>query len=90
MPASTSGNFDLAVVADCDDVAGYRAYATHPAHLAVIAERIRPILADRAAVQYEVAAHRADAQSLGAAGSVVGCHNRNRLLAEDRWSTSRG
>ena len=49
------GNFDLAVVADCDDVDGYRVYATHPAHLTVIAERIRPILADRAAVQYVVA-----------------------------------
>ena len=49
------GNFDLAVVADCDDVAAYRVYATHPAHLAVIAERIRPILADRVAVQYVVA-----------------------------------
>ena len=47
-------NFDLAVVADCDDVDGYRVYAGHPAHLAVIAESIRPILADRAAVQYQV------------------------------------
>jgi Stress responsive A/B Barrel Domain len=49
------GNFDLAVVADFDDVDRYRVYATHPVHLAVIAERIRPILADRAAVQYVVA-----------------------------------
>ena len=50
----SEGNFDFAVVADCDDVDGYRAYATHPAHVAVITERIRPILAERVAVQYEV------------------------------------
>lgn len=50
----SEGNFDLAVVADCDDVDSYRAYATNAAHLAVIAERIRPILAERAAVQYQV------------------------------------
>ena len=50
------GNFDLAVVADCDDVEGYRSYATNPVHLAMIAERIRPILAGRVAVQYEVGA----------------------------------
>ncbi|MFT3851514.1 MAG: Dabb family protein [Ilumatobacteraceae bacterium] len=52
----SDGNFDLAVVADCDDADGYRAYATHPAHVAVIAERIRPILAERAAVQYQLPA----------------------------------
>ena len=52
----SDGNFDFAVVADVDDVDGFRPYADHPAHIAVIVERIRPILADRAAVQYEVAA----------------------------------
>jgi Stress responsive A/B Barrel Domain len=49
-----AGNFDLVVVADFDDVAGYVAYRDHPAHQAVIAERIRPILASRAAVQHEL------------------------------------
>ena len=52
----STGNFDLAVVADFDDEAGYQVYATNPKHLTVIAERIRPILADRAAVQYVVPA----------------------------------
>ena len=47
------GNFDFAVVADFDDVDGYRLYAAHPAHTALIAERIRPLIADRVAVQYE-------------------------------------
>jgi hypothetical protein len=48
-----SGNFDYAVVADFDDEAGYVAYRDHPAHRAVIADRIAPIVAERAAVQYD-------------------------------------
>jgi hypothetical protein len=48
------GNHDYAVVADFDDVAGYVAYRDHPAHGAVIVEHIAPILAERAAVQYEL------------------------------------
>jgi len=48
------GNYDLAVVADCDDVDGYLVYRDHPDHQAVIAEHIRPILAERAAVQYQL------------------------------------
>lgn len=47
------GNFDFAVVADFDDVAGYLTYRDHPSHRAVITEHIAPILAERAAVQYE-------------------------------------
>jgi len=47
------GNWDFAVVADLDDAEAYRRYADHPAHQAFIAERIRPILAARAAVQFE-------------------------------------
>ncbi len=47
-----AGNHDLAVVADFDDSAAYLRYAAHPAHQAFIAERVRPILAHRAAVQY--------------------------------------
>lgn len=49
------GNHDFAVVADFDDVAGYRAYADHPEHVAIVTDLIRPILAERAAVQFEVA-----------------------------------
>jgi hypothetical protein len=48
------GNYDLVVSADFDDVAGWRAYMDHPVHQQVIAERIRPILAARAAVQTEL------------------------------------
>ena len=47
------GNFDYAVVADFDNAAGYLAYRDHPAHQAILAERIAPIVAERAAVQYE-------------------------------------
>ena len=45
------GNWHFTVVADFADQAGYEAYRDHPAHLAVIAEHIRPLLAARAAVQ---------------------------------------
>jgi hypothetical protein len=48
------GNYDIAVVADFDDASAYRDYAAHPLHQRLIAERIRPILAARAAVQYEI------------------------------------
>lgn len=48
------GNFDLVVVADFDDFDAYRVYRDDPDHLAMIDERIRPILADRAAVQHEI------------------------------------
>lgn len=46
------GNADYAVVADFDDEAAYRAYAAHPAHVAVVTERVRPILASRTALQH--------------------------------------
>ena len=45
---------DVAVVADFDDVAGYEQYRDHEAHLEVIAERIKPVLATRTASQYEI------------------------------------
>jgi hypothetical protein len=44
------GDFDLA--AEFDDVDAYRAYVDHPAHQALIADRLRPILAGRQAVQF--------------------------------------
>lgn len=46
------GNGDFAVVADFDDVAGYERYRDDPEHQRVIAECIRPIVAERTAVQY--------------------------------------
>ncbi len=48
------GNATVAVVADFDDADGYRVYATHPAHVRVITELIRPIMVGRAAVQHQV------------------------------------
>ena len=48
------GNYDLVVVADFEDVDGYLVYRDHPDHQAVIRDRIRPILAERAAVQHHV------------------------------------
>ena len=46
------GNHDFAVVADFDSAEDYIVYRDHPAHQAIIAQNIRPILAARAAVQY--------------------------------------
>jgi len=48
------GNFDFAVVADFDDAAGWRAYWANEFHQALIAERVRPITAERAAVQFDL------------------------------------
>jgi hypothetical protein len=45
------GNWDFVVVADFDDEAGWRAYTAHPVHQSIIAELIRPLVAERAAVQ---------------------------------------
>jgi Stress responsive A/B Barrel Domain len=49
-----TGNYDFAVVADFDDVDGYLVYRDHPAHQAVIEQYVQPIVASRAAVQYEI------------------------------------
>ena len=49
------GNADFAIVADFDDVEAWHRYQRHPAHQAVLNDRIRPILAARAAVQLEFA-----------------------------------
>lgn len=48
------GNFDFAVVADFADRDAYLVYRDHPVHRAIINEHITPILAERAAVQYEL------------------------------------
>jgi len=45
-------NWDFAVVADFDDEAGWRAYVDHPDHREVIDNHIRPLLGERAAVQF--------------------------------------
>lgn len=48
------GNAETALVADFPDAEAFRAYAGDARHLAVIAEHVRPHLAARSAVQYEV------------------------------------
>lgn len=50
------GNADLAIVADFADEEAYRRYAEHPAHLAVLTDHVRPILASRAAAQIRLGA----------------------------------
>ena len=50
----SEGNAHAALVADFPDAEAFRRYATDPRHLAVIAEHVRPFLAARSAVQYEV------------------------------------
>jgi hypothetical protein len=48
-----SGNYDFAVTADFDDVAGYLAYRDDPRHREIVAKYLSPIRAERAAIQYE-------------------------------------
>ncbi|HEX2074607.1 MAG TPA: Dabb family protein [Geodermatophilus sp.] len=48
------GNAHTALVADFPDVEAWRRYADHPVHLQIIEEHVRPWLAARSAVQYEV------------------------------------
>jgi hypothetical protein len=47
-------NSDYAVVADFDDAAGYVSYRDHPVHRALVENYVSPILASRAAVQFEI------------------------------------
>ncbi len=51
--AIVEGNYEFAIVADFGSQSDFQIYAAHDAHQKLIAERIRPILQDRAAVQYE-------------------------------------
>lgn len=47
-------NCDYAVVADFDDAAGYVAYRDHPAHRQFVERYVTPIVAGRAAIQFEL------------------------------------
>jgi hypothetical protein len=51
---AVTGNFDFAIVADFADREAWQRYVDHPAHQKLIAEHIRPILAERAAAQLRV------------------------------------
>ena len=50
----SNGNASFVVVADVDTIADYDAYRDDPEHQRIITELIAPILASRAAVQYEI------------------------------------
>ncbi|MFO1541263.1 MAG: Dabb family protein [Chloroflexota bacterium] len=48
------GHWDVAVTGDFDDLAAFRAYFDHPAHQAVVHERILPIREARAVLQVDL------------------------------------
>jgi stress responsive alpha/beta barrel protein len=48
------GNAHTALVADFPDAEAFGRYAADPRHLAIVAEHVKPFLASRSAVQYEV------------------------------------
>jgi Stress responsive A/B Barrel Domain len=52
--ALSEGNATFGVVADFDDADDYFTYRDDPEHQRILADLIRPILASRTAVQYEV------------------------------------
>ena len=47
------GNFDFTVTADFEDESGYLAYRDDPGHREIVATYISPIVAERAAVQFQ-------------------------------------
>lgn len=48
------GSYDFGVVADFDDADSYRVYRDDPRHRGIIERHIMPIVARRAAMQYEI------------------------------------
>ncbi len=48
------GNYQFAVVADFGSVEDYLVYRDHPVHRDIIGKYVQPIVAERAAVQYEL------------------------------------
>jgi hypothetical protein len=50
----SDGNADTVLIADFPDAEAFRRYAQDPVHQAVLAEHVRPWLAGRSAVQYQL------------------------------------
>ena len=50
----TEGNGHTVLIADFPDVESFRRYAADPVHQAVLTEHVRPFLAQRSAVQYQI------------------------------------
>lgn len=48
------GNASFAIIGDFADEAAYHVYADNPVHLQVISDKIKPFIAQRTAVQYEL------------------------------------
>jgi hypothetical protein len=48
------GNGDVVLIADFPDAEAFYRYAQDPVHLAVVAEHVRPWLAARSALQYQI------------------------------------
>ena len=48
------GNGNVVLIADFADAEAFHRYAQDPVHLAVVAEHVRPWLAARSALQYQI------------------------------------
>jgi len=46
-------NFDFAIMAEFANSTDFKTYAAHPRHVQLVTELVRPIIAERVAVQYE-------------------------------------
>jgi hypothetical protein len=49
----TGTNADFAITADFDDADAYLVYRDHPAHVAMIENTVKPIVAQRVSAQFE-------------------------------------
>lgn len=52
--------FDIAIVGDFNSVDDYKAYGGHPAHVDVITSQIKPVLAERVAIQFSASESPSD------------------------------
>src|SRR4051812_39585471 len=50
----SGGNAHTVLIADFADAEAFHRYAQDPVHQAVLAEHVRPFLAERGAVQYQI------------------------------------
>ena len=50
----TDGAWDYAVVAEFASTADYAAYATHPDHVAIVEQVVKPMITEAARIQFEV------------------------------------
>jgi hypothetical protein len=47
------GNYDLGIVANFADAAAFGRYVAHPAHQRFVTEKLKPVVAERVALQFE-------------------------------------